>query len=333
MNHPLPITLLAFVMCGAWGSAHATETAFHNDMDGDGRSDLIWRNASTGAIVYWPGASYAASRRLSIRPSELALDQRHVSPLFAVSDPWNVPQRTMLLMRDSVTGYDYGLYPNWENPASDYGFGYFGAGVDAAAGGDFNGDGVADVFYRNPGNGQNYIMLNAGYCCGWYPPEMYPSLPLPTVSLAWKIAGIGDFDGDGRSDVLWRNAGSGLNVIWRSGDSASQQAVTAVRNLEWKIAAVGDFNGDGRSDILWRNSRTGANVIWKSGSSLTPQAVTGVTNLAWKVATTGDFDGDGKWDVAWRNSTTGANVLWLSANAATPQRLTAVTNLAWKIVP
>jgi hypothetical protein len=331
MKLEFPKTLLALALCGAWGSAQATETAFHNDMDGDGHSDLIWRNASTGAIVYWSGANQAVPRRLSIRPSDLALDQQHVSPLFAVSDFWNIPQRAMLVMRDSVTGYDYGLYPSWENPAHDYGFGSFGAGVDASAAGDFNGDGVADVFYRNPGNGQNYIMLSAGYCCGWYPPEAYPTLSVPTVTLAWNIAGIGDFDGDESSDILWRNAATGRNAIWRSGSYATQLSIGSVVNLDWKIAAVGDFNGDLRSDILWRNSRTGANVIWKSGSYRTPQAVSSVTNLAWKVVATGDFNGDGKWDLVWRNSSTGANIIWKSANAATRQTLPTVA-LTWSAV-
>jgi hypothetical protein len=65
MNRQLPMTLLALALCGAWGSAHSTESALHNDMDGDGRSDLIWGNASTGAIVYWSGARRASAKTMS----------------------------------------------------------------------------------------------------------------------------------------------------------------------------------------------------------------------------------------------------------------------------
>jgi plastocyanin len=92
----------------------------------------------------------------------------------------------------------------------------------------------------------------------------------------------GDFNGDGRSDILWRNRSTGANTIWRSANSATPQAV-ATRATSWRVVGSGDYNGDGRSDILWRNFSTGANAIWRSANQATPQAVTAVTNQAWAV--------------------------------------------------
>ena len=94
---------------------------------------------------------------------------------------------------------------------------------------------------------------------------------------------VGDFNGDGKADILWRNSSTGGAVIWKSGLASTQQAVTAVTNLDWHVVAAGDYNGDGIADILWRNLATGANVIWRSAKSSTPQAVTGVTDLAWVI--------------------------------------------------
>ena len=37
----------------------------------------------------------------------------------------------------------------------------------------------------------------------------------------WKVAGTGDFNGDGKSDILWRNTSTGDNAIWKSGDAAT----------------------------------------------------------------------------------------------------------------
>ena len=34
----------------------------------------------------------------------------------------------------------------------------------------------------------------------------------------WKIVGTGDFDGDGKSDIFWRNTSTGENAIWGAGD-------------------------------------------------------------------------------------------------------------------
>ena len=84
----------------------------------------------------------------------------------------------------------------------------------------------------------------------------------------WKIAGTGDFNGDGKSDILWRNTSTGDNAIWKSGDAATcQQCAGHLADQNWKIAGTGDFNGDGKSDILWRNTSTGDNAIWKSGDA------------------------------------------------------------------
>ena len=75
--------------------------------------------------------------------------------------------------------------------------------------GDFDGDGKADIVWRNSSSGQNYlypmdgttIKANEGY--------------LRTVAdLAWQIAAVRDYDGDGKSDLLWRNASTGHNYLY-----------------------------------------------------------------------------------------------------------------------
>ena len=101
-------------------------------------------------------------------------------------------------------------------------------------------------------------------------------------SQSWTVAGSGDYNGDGRSDILWRNTSTGGNVIWRSASSATPQAVTMF-STAWRVAGSGDYNGDQRADILWRNASTGANVIWRSANSATITAVTSLTNLSWTV--------------------------------------------------
>jgi hypothetical protein len=95
------------------------------------------------------------------------------------------------------------------------------------------------------------------------------------------VAGIGDFDGDGRDDILWRNAATGDNGIWKGGDAGQDQAVATVADLDWQVAGTGDYNGDGRADILWHNSATGDNSIWHSGDVGQGQDVATVADTAW----------------------------------------------------
>ena len=77
---------------------------------------------------------------------------------------------------------------------------------------------------------------------------------------------MGDFDGDGRSDIFWRNVRTGADVIWRSGNGLTREAAASVTDLHWNIVSTGDFDGDGRWDVVWRHATTGANVMWKSAS-------------------------------------------------------------------
>jgi len=47
---------------------------------------------------------------------------------------------------------------------------------------------------------------------------------------AWQVQGIGDFDGDGKADILWRNSSTGENYIWLMNglSTASQGSVNFV---------------------------------------------------------------------------------------------------------
>ena len=325
MKRHASIPILGLALLAALNCAQARESAFHNDMNGDGKSDLIWYKASTGAMVYWSAAGAASSVKIQVTSGTpgYIYDPRAWAPTFAMSDLWFDPSRTMLMAR-SVSGHTQsGLFPGgeyfWFSPNAI-------AFTGAVAHGDFNGNGIADLFYRDPQSGENFIEFDT-LLHDWGASYKHE----PTVGLAWSVVGTGDFDGDESSDILWRNASTGRNAIWRSGSYATRLGIASVVNLDWKVAAVGDFNGDERSDILWRNTRTGANVIWKSGNHLTPQAVAGVTDRNWQVVATGDFDGDGKWDLVWRNSATGANRLWKSANAAIRVTLPTV-NIGWSVL-
>src|SRR6266571_1663730 len=146
-----------------------------------------------------------------------------------------------------------------------------------------------------------------------------------------------DFNGDGKSDILWRNNTSGQNAIWLMNGTtiSSNAAIPTVTDLNWSIAGVGDFDGHGKSDILWRNRATGENSIWlmngttQSGGGL----ISAVTDLNWSIAGVGDFDGDGKSDILWRNNATGENMIWL-VNGTTQSGgglISAVTDLNWSI--
>src|SRR5712691_3928100 len=108
---------------------------------------------------------------------------------------------------------------------------------------DFNNDGKSDIFWRNTATGQDYIFpMNGTAILGT---EGY----LRTVAdQNWQVAGVGDFDGDGKADILWRNALSGENYVYLMNGltiKATEGFVRTVADQNWQVVGVADFDGDG----------------------------------------------------------------------------------------
>ncbi len=140
---------------------------------------------------------------------------------------------------------------------------------------DLQGDGKADIVWRNNSTGALYAFNSGNSATG---------ASLGTVAdLNWNIVGSGDFDGDGKADLLWRNMSTGQNTIWKSGNSTTLQSVATEANQAWQVAGVADYNGDGKADILWRNSSTGADYVFNSGNSATGVALGSVTDMNYTV--------------------------------------------------
>jgi hypothetical protein len=161
---------------------------------------------------------------------------------------------------------------------------------------------------------------------------------MPVGDLNWQIVGTGDFNNDTYVDILWRNGGTGSNVVWYMNGTqwiGSAELLT-VSDLSWKIVGTGDFNRDTHVDILWRNSVSGSNVVWyMDGTHWIGSAVLlGVSDLTWQIVGTGDFNKDGNVDLLWRYYGAGGyNVVWYLNNATWigSAELIAVGDLNWDI--
>ena len=128
-----------------------------------------------------------------------------------------------------------------------------------------------------------------------------------------------DYNGDGKSDILWRHALSGEVSYWQmDGDALTLEAsVATISNLDWQIAATGDYDGDGDADMLWRNTATGQNWMFlMDGPTIASSVGVNTVPTVWEVAGGGDYNGDGRSDILWRNSGTGQNWLYLMNGAA-----------------
>jgi serralysin len=148
----------------------------------------------------------------------------------------------------------------------------------------------------------------------------------------------GDFNGDGRDDILWRND-NGQVTDWlgtsSGGFTANSANLLASVPTDWKIVGQGDFNGDGITDILWRHD-DGALTDWlgtANGGFAANNSLMASVPTDWKIDGTGDFNGDGITDILWRNDS-GALTDWLGTadgNFTANNSLMASVPTDWKI--
>lgn len=168
---------------------------------------------------------------------------------------------------------------------------------------DFNGDGRADIFWRNTAVAQ---------VSRWYMDGPYRvGGAADSMAAGFRVVGIGDFDGDGRSDVLWTDAGNSYLIMWRP--SVNGQFVGNYVDSYppgWSVAGVGDMNGDGRADILWRNAGVGQVSRWYMDGPSRIGGAADSMSAQYRIVGMGDFDGDNRSDVLWTDVGNTHLVMW-----------------------
>jgi hypothetical protein len=333
------------------------------DLNGEGKSDLLWRNTASGVTALWlmDGTQILNAAAIFSNPT---WQVTHTGDL-------NADGRTDLVWRSNggatAVWLQDGLFttsfatllgdPNWavvrvadldgdgkgdlvwRNVATGQVAAWLmnGTGKTAAAflygdpnwvvvhAGDFNGDGRADLVWRNNVSGATAIWLMNG---------LVPTASaIAFTSLDWAVTHVGDFDGDGRDDLLWRNGATGQTAIWLMNGLAPSSSAVVFASPTWSVTHVGDFNGDGRHDLVWRNSVTGQTAIWLQNGT-TPLGTAVVTSDPnWVVSHAGDFNGDRKTDLAWRNSSTGALAIWLMNGLASTATALSPVDPTWSLSP
>lgn len=284
-----------------------------NDFNGDGRSDVFWRETG-GAFTNWLGRvdGGLVNNDTAAFRSGVPMEWR-----VAGSGDFDGDGRSDVLWRN-----DNGQITNWLGRADGsianndrIALSAVEASWRVAAVDDFNGDGRADILFRNT---DGRITDWLGRVDGGFTNN--DAAAISRVPLDWQIVGSGDFNGDGRADVLWRHQdGRITDWLGRADGAFSNNDEIALSSVPaaWKIVGTGDFNGDGRTDLLWRNTNGGlSDWLGRSDGSFANNDAAAYTTgvpTSWHVADTGDYNGDGRFDILWRNGN-GSLTTWLGKN-------------------
>ncbi len=149
--------------------------------------------------------------------------------------------------------------------------------------------------------------------------QFLPSASEATSGRVMTSGVFRDFNGDGRSDILWRRNDGFMYQWFMNGAAILATGSPGMPSSEWVVEAMGDISGDGKADIVWRNTVTGELSIWAlSGATVTDSQDYGVVDPAWKVEEVADMDGDGYGDLLLRHATAGTTVVWTMAGIHAP---------------
>jgi hypothetical protein len=256
LNNPLTVTVVDS------GSLTLVENC--DDFNGDGFSDLVWRDYAQGNNVIWlmnrttpvtavpllsvPGANWVIEGTCDYN-SDAQADIVWRDYASGRNVIWLMNGTTPVVAAELVTVAD----SNWRIEGTS----------------DFNDDRKPDLLWRNYATGQNLL---------WLMEDTISTIAIDLVAVPdgnWIIEAANDFNGDRRTDIVWRNTATGENLIWLMENTVSTVAIatTAVPDGTWALEEAVDLDGDGNTDLIWRNFVTNENLIWLMNDAASVQAV------------------------------------------------------------
>jgi hypothetical protein len=180
--------------------------------------------------------------------------------------------------------------------------------------GDITGDGKADLAAVDSGGalwvfpGKNYIYPGSGERSK----NIFGSKIL--VGTGWgkftSLVRRGDFNADGRQDILTRDAKGNLTFYAGTGNPAAMFKKGTPAGTGWgnftSITGAGDLNGDGRDDLLGQKTNGELALYTGSGNISKPFSTRGtIIGTGWKgdlLTAFGDITGDGRSEFGFRNT-------------------------------
>jgi len=268
-----------------------TAHGVHNDVNGDGKSDILFFNPSTNGLVYWimNGPHFVSYQGFSAGSGYTPVGTGDLDGNGMTDILWNGNGTLYVWLNNGAGGFTSAA-------VSSYPGGWQLVGCR-----DVDGDGQDDLIWYHPGLHQLvYWIMSGNQIIRQHEVDVTPG---------FTALGAGDFNGDGLADIAWRDAAGHVYIWIGNGTSFTQYQVNVGISPGWIVGGIGDVNGDGDSDIFWYQPSNGNVQYWLMNGPTVIGYKTFNTGQGYAFAGVGDFDGDGRADILWTHN----NVLsmWL----------------------
>jgi hypothetical protein len=156
-----------------------------------------------------------------------------------------------------------------------------------------------------------------------------------TIGITAVNDAVHDFNGDGKSDILFQHA-DGSPAIWLlNGTSITAQAMIGANpGTAWHAIGSGDINGDEKADILFQHDNGTVAAYQMNGTTIVSQAVLGSNpGTAWHLIASGDLNGDHKDDLIWQHDDGSVGAWLMNGNSvASSASLGQNPGPAWNVI-
>ncbi|MFN6168725.1 MAG: BACON domain-containing protein, partial [Burkholderiales bacterium] len=144
---------------------------------------------------------------------------------------------------------------------------------------------------------------------------------LRNVRTAWRVDAVGDLDGDGRGDIVWRFTGigaspndTGVSYIWfTDGNGVTQVRKRGGAPLSWTLLGATDLNGDGAADMIYISPDLQIRALMATANRTCANLSGGALDAGYMALALGSFSGVGKGEILARNTSGQVQLVQLDA--------------------